>query len=140
MFLPKQNALIPCWQVLRRRFQATGGTAALPAPTELTTVYPHPVQNHGQTPGDRDNRSTHPPPLGHPNTPRLKPRSFSYRSDDGHRAETADTALRIDPIARFTVRLLLGGRQRDRRSSLWRASCTDFRCTAGAAAHDMAIK
>ena len=36
------------------------------APAELATVDPHPVQNHGQAPGDRDDGSTYPAPLSHP--------------------------------------------------------------------------
>src|SRR5262249_11756341 len=76
MFLPEQiRYLRAC------NFSAVGSNSrrnrgAVFAPAELATVDPHPVQNHGQTPGDRDDGSTHPAPLGHPYTPRLQPRPF----------------------------------------------------------------
>src|SRR6202040_2823612 len=50
---------------------------AVLAPAELATVDPHPVQNHGQAPGDRDDGSTYPAPLSHPHAPRLQPRPFT---------------------------------------------------------------
>src|ERR1700720_3171189 len=40
------------------------------APAELATIDPHPVQDHGQSPGDRDDGSTYPAPLSHPHAPR----------------------------------------------------------------------
>ena len=40
-----------------------------PDPAELATIDPHPVQNHGQAPGDRDDGSTYPAPLSHPHRP-----------------------------------------------------------------------
>src|SRR5207237_5764787 len=49
---------------------------AVLAPAELATVDPHPVQNHGKAPGDRDDGSTYPTPLSHPYAPRLQPRPF----------------------------------------------------------------
>src|SRR5712671_7930205 len=49
---------------------------AVLAPAELATIDPHPVQNHGQAPGDRDDGSTYPAPLSHPHAPRLQPRPF----------------------------------------------------------------
>jgi hypothetical protein len=49
---------------------------AVLAPAELATVDPHPVQNHGQAPGDRNDGATDPAPLGHPHTPSLQPRPF----------------------------------------------------------------
>ncbi len=36
---------------------------AVLAPAELAAIDPHPVQNHGQAPGDRDDGSTYPAPL-----------------------------------------------------------------------------
>src|SRR4029077_1643667 len=39
------------------------------APAELAIVDPHPVQNHGQAPGDRDHGSTYPASLSHPHAP-----------------------------------------------------------------------
>ena len=39
---------------------------AVLAPAELATIDPHAVQNHGQTPTDRDDGSTDPAPLSHP--------------------------------------------------------------------------
>src|SRR5215831_20985057 len=50
--------------------------AVLLAPPELATIDPHPVQNDSQTPGDRDDRSTHPASLGHAHAPCLQPRPF----------------------------------------------------------------
>ena len=50
---------------------------AVPAPAELATINPHPVQNDSQASGDRDDRSTHPAPLGHPHAPCLQPRPFT---------------------------------------------------------------
>jgi class 3 adenylate cyclase len=50
---------------------------AVLAPAELAAVDPHPVQNHGQAPGDRDDRSTHPASLSDAHAPRLQPRPFS---------------------------------------------------------------
>ncbi len=47
---------------------------AVLAPAELAAVDPHPVQNHGQAPGDRDDCSTYPAPLSHSHAPRLQPR------------------------------------------------------------------
>ena len=52
----------------------SGGAGLLPA--ELAAIDPHPVQNHGQAPGDRDDGATDPAPLGHPDAPRLQPRPF----------------------------------------------------------------
>ena len=49
---------------------------AVLAPAKLATVDPHPVQNHGQAPGDGDDGSTEPAPLSHPYAPRLQPRPF----------------------------------------------------------------
>src|SRR6266852_9851724 len=54
--------------------RGNGGAVLLPA--ELATIDPHPVQNHGQAPGDRDDGSTYPAPLGDPDAPRLQPRPF----------------------------------------------------------------
>jgi hypothetical protein len=45
----------------------------VPAPAELAAIDPHPVQNHGQAPGDRDGGSTYPAWLSHPHAPRLQP-------------------------------------------------------------------
>src|SRR6516165_11323484 len=50
---------------------------AVLAPAELATIHPHPVQNHSQTPGDRDDGSTHPAPLSDAHAPCLQPRPFS---------------------------------------------------------------
>ena len=50
---------------------------AVLAPAELATIDPHPVQNDGQASGNRDDRSTHPAPLGHPHAPGLQPRPFT---------------------------------------------------------------
>src|SRR5262252_6939215 len=50
---------------------------AVLAPAELATVDPHPVQNHGQAPGDRNDGPTYPAPLGHPQAPRFQPRPFT---------------------------------------------------------------
>src|SRR6516165_12285653 len=47
---------------------------AVLAPAELATVDPHPVQNHSQPPGDRDDRPTHPASLSYSHAPRLQPR------------------------------------------------------------------
>ena len=44
---------------------------AILAPAELATIHPHPVKNHGQTPGDRDDRSTHPASLSDSHAPCL---------------------------------------------------------------------
>ena len=80
IFLPEQNALFPCLQIFPL-FPAAGsgnrgnGRAVL-APAELAAIDPHPVQNHGQAPGDRDYRSTYPAPLSHLDAPRLQPRPF----------------------------------------------------------------
>ena len=41
-------------------------SGAVLAPAELATRDPHPVQNHGQAPGDRDHGPTYSAPLGHP--------------------------------------------------------------------------
>ena len=49
---------------------------AVLTPAELATVNPHPVQNHGQAPGDRDDGSTYPAPLSHPYAPGPQPRPF----------------------------------------------------------------
>src|SRR5438477_6286412 len=49
---------------------------AVLAPAELATIDPHAVQNHGQTPSDRDDGSTDAAPLSHPHAPRLQPRPF----------------------------------------------------------------
>ena len=54
--------------------------AVLLAPAELATVDPHTVQNYSQTPGDRDDRSTHPASLGHLHAPCLQPRPFPAAS------------------------------------------------------------
>jgi hypothetical protein len=67
IFLPEQNGyLLPCnFLVLPGSANdRNGGTA--PAPAELATIDPHPVQNHGQAPGDRNDGATDPPPLSHP--------------------------------------------------------------------------
>jgi hypothetical protein len=82
IFLPEQNALSPC--LLACNFPAlsaagsgnrrNGGAVLLPA--ELATIDPHPVQNHGQAPGDRDDGSTYSAPLSYPHAPRLQPRPF----------------------------------------------------------------
>ena len=53
-----------------------GNRGAVLAPAELATIDPHPVQNHGQTSSDRDDRSTHPTSLSHPHAPCLQPRPF----------------------------------------------------------------
>jgi hypothetical protein len=50
-----------------------GNGGVVLAPAELATVDPHPVQNHSQAPGDRDDGSTDPAPLSHPQAPRLQP-------------------------------------------------------------------
>jgi hypothetical protein len=52
----------------------SGGAVLLPA--ELAAINPHPVQNHGQAPSDRDDGATYPTPLSHPDAPRLQPRPF----------------------------------------------------------------
>src|SRR5215468_8813915 len=49
---------------------------AVLAPPELAAINPHPVQNYSQTPGDREDRSTHPASLGHSHAPCLQPRPF----------------------------------------------------------------
>ena len=77
MFLPEQiRYLLAC------NFSAAGSNSrrnrgAVFAPAELATVDPHPVQNHGQTPGDRNDGPTYPAPLGHPQAPRFQPRPFT---------------------------------------------------------------
>ena len=79
IFLPEQNALSPRLGLPAFSAAASGNRrnrgAAL-APAELATVDPHPVQNHGQAPGDRDDGSTYPAPLSHPHAPRFQPRPF----------------------------------------------------------------
>src|SRR5215472_17056915 len=83
IFLPKQNALISLTVVF---FVLRGGSgnrrnrgAVLPPP-ELAAIDPHPVQNDSQTPGDRDDRSTHPASLGDSHAPCLQPRPFCAAS------------------------------------------------------------
>ena len=74
IFLPEQNALSACLHSAASR-NRRNRSAAL-APAELATVNPHPVQNHSQAPGDRDDGATDPAPLSHPHAPRLQPRPF----------------------------------------------------------------
>src|SRR6516225_8093080 len=84
IFLPKQNALISLTAVFPAFSAAGSGNCgnrgAVLTPTELATVDPHPVQNHSQTPGDRDDRSTHPASLSHSHAPCLQPRPFPAAS------------------------------------------------------------
>src|SRR5580692_9865728 len=66
IFLPEQNALSPCCDFPALSAVGSGyrrNSGAVLAPAELATIDPHPVQNHGQTPGDRDDSSTYPAPL-----------------------------------------------------------------------------
>src|SRR5437868_7386815 len=79
IFLPEQNALSP--SLLFSSFSAAGSgnrwnRGAVLAPAKLATIDPHPVQNYGQAPGDRDDRSTHPASLSHSHAPCLQPRPF----------------------------------------------------------------
>jgi hypothetical protein len=57
IFLPEQNALSLAYSfsVAGSGNRRNGG--AVLAPAELATVDPHPVQNHGQAPRDRDDGS-----------------------------------------------------------------------------------
>src|SRR6516162_5360089 len=84
IFLPKQNALISLTVVFPAFSAAVSGNrrnrGAVLAPAELATIDPHPVQNYSQTPGDRDDRSTHPASLGHSYAPYLQPRPFAAAS------------------------------------------------------------
>src|SRR6516162_710394 len=71
--------------LLARNFSVVGSgnrrnRGAVLAPVELATIDPHPVQNDSQTPGDRDDRSTHPASLGHSHAPCLQPRPFCAAS------------------------------------------------------------
>src|SRR5216684_9245261 len=75
IFLPEQNALAACLRSAGSRNRRNRGAAL--APAELATVDPHPVQNHGQAPGDRDDGSTYPAPPRHPHAPRFQPRPFT---------------------------------------------------------------
>ena len=80
VFLPEQSALSPLNAVscvLRHGSDSRRNRGAVLAPAELATIHPHPVKNHGQTPGDRDDRSTHPASLSDSHAPRLQPRPFS---------------------------------------------------------------
>ena len=83
IFLPKQNALSPLELrfsgVLRWDLGNCRNRGAVLAPAELATINPHPVKNHGQTPGDRDDRSTHPASLGHSHAPCLQHDHFAPR-------------------------------------------------------------
>src|SRR4029077_20222366 len=76
IFLPKQNALISLIAVSPAFSVAASGNrrkrGAVLAPPELAAINPHPVQNDSQTPGDRDDRSTHPASLGHSHAPCLQ--------------------------------------------------------------------
>jgi hypothetical protein len=63
--------------VLRRRSGSRRNRGAVLAPAEFATINPHPVQDHSQPPGDRDDRSAYPAPLSHPHAPRLQPRPFT---------------------------------------------------------------
>src|SRR4249920_1678795 len=63
IFLPEQNALSPCCDFPALSAVGSGNRrngGAVLAPAELATIDPHPVQHHGQAPGDRDDGSTHP--------------------------------------------------------------------------------
>src|SRR6516225_9161241 len=84
IFLRKQNALIFLTVVFPAFSAAVSGNrrnrGAVLAPAELATIDPHPVQNDSQTPGDRDDRSTHPASLGHSHAPCLQPRPFCAAS------------------------------------------------------------
>jgi hypothetical protein len=76
---------------------------AVLAPPELATIDPHPVQNYGQTPGDGDDRSTHPASLGHSHAPCLQPGPFCASSKQymcrlvDHRAQQASPHLDTPP-------------------------------------------
>src|SRR5215831_17477730 len=84
IFLPKQNALISLTAVFPAFSAAASGNrrnrGAVLAPAELATIDPHPVQNDSQTPGDRDDRSTHPASLSDSHAPCLQPRPFCAAS------------------------------------------------------------
>ena len=63
IFLPKQNRYLLDGGSLAFAAAASGNCrdrGAVLAPPELATIDPHPVQNHGQAPGDGDDGSTHP--------------------------------------------------------------------------------
>ena len=62
--------------VLRHDSDSRRNRGAVLAPAELATINPHPVQNHRQTPGDRDDRSTHPASLSDAHAPCLQPQPF----------------------------------------------------------------
>src|SRR5437868_12511165 len=75
---PREDILLP----EQIRYLLAGSSnrrncGAVLAPAELATVNPHPVQNHGQAPGDRDDGSTHPASLSYPHAPRFQPRPFA---------------------------------------------------------------
>ena len=83
IFLPKQNRYLldggsPAFSAAASGNRRDRG--AVLAPPELATIDPHPVQNDSQTPGDCDDRSTHPASLGHSHAPCLQPRPFPAAS------------------------------------------------------------
>src|SRR5258708_598061 len=75
IFLLEQNPLslfscgVPAFSAAGSGSRRNRG--AVLAPAELATIDPHPVQHHGQAPGDRDDGSTHPAPPSHPDPPLL---------------------------------------------------------------------
>ena len=84
--LPKLNVLISLTAVFPAFSAAASGNrryrGAVLTPAELAIVDPHPVQNDSQTPGDRDDRSTHPASLSHSHAPCLQPRPFCAASKE----------------------------------------------------------
>ena len=74
IFLPKQNRYLLACSFPAFSAGSSGNRrnrGAVLAPAELAAIDPHPVQNHGQAPGDRDDGPTYPTPLSHPHAPRL---------------------------------------------------------------------
>jgi hypothetical protein len=69
---------------------------AIFAPAELATIDPHPVQNHGQAPGDRNDGSTHPAPLGQLTDLRRRDSDRRQRADCGRPIGKGSTAANQD--------------------------------------------
>src|SRR6516165_11261500 len=126
IFLPKQNALSSLTVVLPAFSAAVSGNrrnrgAVLPPP-ELATIDPHPVQNDSQTPGDRDDRSTHPASLGHSHAPCLQPRPFCAASKQymsrlvEHRAQQGIATFGYPAVVVYLAGLVALRRQADMRA------------------------
>jgi len=72
LLLPRQN-----WLVLVLSWQRSAGLGAgghiHAAPAEVGAIDPHPMEDHREPPGDRNDGTPHPAPLRHPQAPGLEP-------------------------------------------------------------------